>query len=89
MAAETRDGRSGRRLGVVNIDGTGRRFLTPDDGFVEWPSWSPDGKSIVFQRAVLGSGASNLVIMDVASGLTTQLTEGSQADQRPSWGRGQ
>ena len=84
-----RDGRSGRRLGVVNVDGTGRRFLTPDDGFVEWPSWSLDGKSIVFQRVVLGSGASNLGIMDVASGLTTQLTEGSQADQRPSWGRAQ
>lgn len=60
---------------VANVDGTGVRPLTPEgvDGF--GPRWSPDGSTVVYQRrdaATLEIG--NLVVVDVSSGKTTQIT---------------
>jgi Tol biopolymer transport system component len=60
---------------VANADGTGVRPLTPQgvDGF--GARWSPDGSTVVYQRrdgATLELG--NLVVVDVSSGETTQIT---------------
>jgi Tol biopolymer transport system component len=60
---------------VANVDGTGVRPITPDgvDGF--GARWSPDGSTVVYQRrdgATLEIG--NLVVVDVGSGETTQIT---------------
>ena len=60
---------------VANADGTGVRPLTPQgvDGF--GARWSPDGSTVVYQRrdgATLELG--NLVVVDVSSGETTQVT---------------
>ena len=61
---------------VANVDGTGIRPLTPEgvDGF--GPRWSSDGSTVVYQRrdaATLELG--NLVVVDVNSGETTQITD--------------
>jgi Tol biopolymer transport system component len=61
---------------VANVDGTGVRPMTPDavDGF--GGRWSPDGSTVVYQRrdgATLEIG--NLVVVEVGSGETTQITD--------------
>ncbi len=53
---------------VMNADGSGARQLTDDPGFDQHPSWSPDGRMIVFTRwadqrftlYVVGSDGSDL-----------------------------
>jgi TolB protein len=39
----------GRRIGVMNADGTGEKLLTrgPND---EGPSWAPSSRELIFQR---------------------------------------
>jgi len=61
---------------VANVDGTGVRQITPDgtDGFAA--RWSPDGSMLVYQQR---NGATqeigNLVVVDVATGEATQITD--------------
>jgi TolB protein len=78
------------RLLTVRTDGSGLTPLTADtanttnDGM---PSWSPDGKQVVFRRA--NGLKRNLYILDVASGTTRKLETGSDYDTFPTWsGRG-
>ena len=35
-------------IGTVSVEGDGKRRLTKADGFVNYPSWSPDGEQIAF-----------------------------------------
>ena len=47
------------------------------------PSWSPDGKQIVF--SAMKSGVSNLFVYTIADGSVTQLTDDEFADLHPAW----
>jgi len=51
------------------------------------PAWSPDGSKLVVTRAVLGVGVENsdLYLLDVATGVSTQLTARPQVDISPDW----
>jgi Tol biopolymer transport system component len=47
---------------LLRLDGSGERRLTTDPAHDEWPSFSPDGGSILFQRSN-GSGESQVLLM--------------------------
>jgi Tol biopolymer transport system component len=74
------------RLMTVRIDGTSLTALmkdstlTANDGM---PSWSPDGKHVVFRRAT--GTRRHLYILDVATGLARKLETGSDHDTFPTW----
>ena len=70
-------------LATLTPEGTDFKLLTEGDRNDAFPSWSPDGKRLVF-RATDEHGK-GLRIIDVASGLITVLTSGNQTDNFPSW----
>jgi Tol biopolymer transport system component len=70
-------------IAVVNVDGTGVRVLTDGSANYGLPSWSPDGRKLVYR--VAGQDRNGLLIIDVASGVVTTLTTGAAHDNFPSW----
>lgn len=70
-------------LALVNADGSGLQLLTTgnvNDGF---PSWSPDGRQLVFRRA--GATGKGLRIIDIATKQIRPLTDGAYVDNFPAW----
>jgi Tol biopolymer transport system component len=75
--------RSGGDIWVMNSDGTGQRRLTRNRGNDESPSWSADGRQIVFASARRG-GRLRLWIMDADGGRQRPLTPpGRLAESQP------
>lgn len=66
-------------------DGTTVTRLTTDPAHDEFPSFSPDGTMIVFDRRV-SITESDLFVMDAAGGNERQLTFESGHDHAPEWG---
>ena len=64
---------------LINPDGTGVRVLADDGLNNGFPSWSPDGRRIVYRRA------KQLAIVNVADGSKVTLTDGSHYDNFPQW----
>ena len=85
-----RDGNS--EIYVMDADGKNMRRLTNnrvDDGS---PSWSPDGKRIVFSsqrdghvHPILGWPTSEIYVMDVDGGNPQNLTNNPHSDSGPAW----
>jgi Tol biopolymer transport system component len=76
-------------LFVANADGSGVSQITDGSADDEEPSWSPDGRAIVFCSAHRGdvwSQANLFVVRPDGSGLV-QLTEGDRVSCRPTWAR--
>jgi Tol biopolymer transport system component len=70
-------------LMTVGVDGSGLSALTRDSANAGMPSWSPDGKQIVFRRA--NGTKRNLYILDAATGMARKLETGSDYDTFPTW----
>jgi Tol biopolymer transport system component/transcriptional regulator with XRE-family HTH domain len=71
------------RLMSIRPDGTDLVSVTSGNSNDAMPSWSPDGKQVVF-RAALGTTRA-LYILDTTSGTRRKLETGSDYDTFPSW----
>jgi Tol biopolymer transport system component len=77
-------------LVVLTVDGRGSRRLTHDDLIQFAPVWSPDGTRIALLQqhpeAELGVGPQDdVVVVDVASGVTRRLTSDARSKTALSW----
>ena len=72
----------GRHIYVVNVDGGGLRQLTSGPDFDENPSFSPDGKKVVFDRRP-SAGRAHIFVVNIDGTGLRQLTSGSFNDSEP------
>ncbi|HBY96824.1 MAG TPA: hypothetical protein DEP84_23230, partial [Chloroflexi bacterium] len=71
-------------LYVLDLATGEERRLTDDPHYDGWPSWSPDGRTLVF--ASMREGDLDIFTLDLASGEATNLTPGSKAHEyQPSY----
>lgn len=70
-------------IAIVRPDGTGLELLTDSVGNAGFPSWSPDGRQLVYR--VAKDGRSALMIVDAATRAVRPLTDGSANDNSPAW----
>src|SRR5450432_788316 len=69
-------------IAIINKDGSHLKILTDGKGNNGFPSWSPDGKKIVYRAST--DSIKGLFIVDVETGKITTLTKDSH-DNFPSW----
>ena len=67
----------------IHTDGTGLVALTQGDASSGMPSWSPDGKQVVYR--VAQGVTRHLYILDVATKKSRKLETGSDLDTFPTW----
>jgi Tol biopolymer transport system component len=67
------------QIATIHPDGSDFKPIVDDGINNGFPSWSPDGKKIVYRRD------KQLVIRTLADGKTTELTDGSHYDNFPQW----
>ena len=77
---------------VVGVDGTGLRQLTTDPATDQFPQWSPDGTTIVYDNAgarertdAQFSKTAEIFTVPADGGAPTQLTHNSWCDSAPSY----
>jgi Tol biopolymer transport system component len=70
----------------MNADGSNPHRVSVQAGADSHPSWSPDGKQIVFHKTVLGHG--QVYVMDADGSHTRRLTALSAVafSAFPTWG---
>ncbi len=78
---------------VVGVDGTGLRQLTTDPATDQYPQWSPDGTTIVYDNAgarertedAQFSKTAEIFTVPAGGGAPTQVTHNSWNDAAPSY----
>lgn len=81
--ASNRDG--DYEIYLIDIDGTGLRQLTDNDGVDFDPAWSPDGRQIVFAHRPTVNDDSEIMVMNVDGSNVRQLTDNEFSDTDPDW----
>lgn len=74
---------AGGDIAVVGSDGSGFKVLTSGPGNNGFPSWSPDGRRIVYRSS--DGKTSRLFILDIGTGEAKALATGSSHDNFPAW----
>src|SRR5262245_9405539 len=79
-------GKTGKTIETMNADGTGHkvRFSSATDWNVLHPSFSPDGKKILFER-ILADFNREIFVKDLTTGALQRLTWNSASDGDPTW----
>jgi len=78
--------KGGSHIFVMRSDGNGVRQLTRGEGFSDSnPSFSPNGKLVVFQRYRPSRRATHIFRVRVGGGRLRQLTRGRSADSEPTY----
>lgn len=73
-------------IAVIDADGSNLHILTDGSGNFGLPSWSPDGRQIVYRAAGGGEGGGDgLAILDVASRGTRHVAGTGSGDNFPAW----
>jgi TolB protein len=80
---QSSDGPAIADIAVMNRDGTGLKLLTDGSANYGFPSWSPDGRYLVYRTS--GKDKNNLSIINVETREVRPLTSGSNNDNFPSW----
>jgi TolB protein len=71
---------------TMNIDGTGEVNVSKSPAFDGWPTWSPDGSSVVFASNRRGpANVGQLFIVDPEGKVINQLTRGDGGFVQPSF----
>jgi TolB protein len=71
---------------ISNPDGSNPRVLYDPVGTNEFnPAWSPNGMQVVLQSGPLDGSTSDLVLVDVVTGVATPLLAGPQNDRAPQF----
>ncbi len=72
-------------IGIIKPDGTGEKILTKSSKD-QAPTWSPNGRVIMFYRETLGSrGAPHIYMIDVTGANLRKMKTGSYFASDPSW----
>jgi len=71
------------QLAMIRSDGSGLRVLAAAGDHAGFPSWSPDGKRLVYRTSA--AKEKGLRIIDLATERVTELTNGPQTDNFPAW----
>jgi Tol biopolymer transport system component len=79
-------GKTGKTIDIINADGTGHktRFSSTTDWSVLHPSFSPDGKKILFER-ILPDFNREIFVKDLTTGALKRLTWNSASDGDATW----
>jgi Tol biopolymer transport system component len=70
---------------MMNADGTNKTALITGSNNDEWPSYSPNGQYIVFQRYIgsIQNQKSKICRYKISDGTITELTDGNNLDEMP------
>lgn len=74
------------QLYVMDSDGSNVMRMIDEGGWVDSPSWSPDGQFVAFMWKRKGEGGNfDIYILEVATRRWIQLTQDQGQNENPSW----
>lgn len=70
---------------IMNSDGTNKTVLVTGSNNEDWPSFSPDGLYIIFQRYIgaVSNQKTKICRYKISDGTITDLTDGNNLDEMP------
>ena len=77
----------GDRVATIGANGANLKMVTgPKDPQPHWPSWSPDGKQLAYERYA-GAYSHDIWVVDLASGAMKPVMTSRIDDTTPGWSR--
>jgi len=77
-------GPQGNTIEQINADGSGHKVRISSASPLDYPSFSPDGSRIAYQKGPAG-GNTDVYVKNLATGVSTRLTFSTAADGHPTW----